>query len=95
MTSEEMERILQSAVDATRELRQATSEAHSARKDLIAEAKKRRDEITALIVREVTDQVGELTAAAEQEMRAEVTKVIARIEADWREKLGLAIVRPA
>jgi len=88
-TAQEIQRTLEAIGTAITEARQATAEAHSARKELIHAVKDAKREIAAELTTQVTAVVEEMGAAAQEEMRTSVSNVISRLEADWRIRLGL------
>lgn len=88
-TAQEIEKMLVDVSKAATELKSTISEAHQARKELLDAQKKHRNQITELIVKEVTAQVGEIAGEARAEMKAKIGDTIDQITADWRRQLRL------
>lgn len=89
MAPTEIEQLLAKMVEARDELRETIGQAHAARKDLLHTIKTEIDTLRQIITDEVHSAVGALGEVAAEEMATSITKVINRIEADWRDKLGL------
>lgn len=86
----ELEELLKKITEAGDELKATLSQAHGARRDLLREIKTNKDLIVNTITEEVARTVAQLGDEARSELHEAVQKVISGIEADWREKLGLA-----
>lgn len=85
----ELEDLLKKITTAGDDLKRTLSEAHGARRDLAREMRANKDLIANTMTEEVARVVGELADETRAELHEAVEKVITRIEADWRDKLGL------
>ena len=77
------------ALKAAADLREATQEAHRARRDLAQLIKAQRDEVRKAVEVEVARQVDDIASQIRQRLVTGAEAMLAGIERDWREKLGL------